>query len=91
MSENERSKPAGRILTFERTGERYFRQALSKVENNNLLGACASYQLALFNDPDKPDYILGYAEMLTGMGRFDDSNRVLLCFLPDKRKRPAEC
>lgn len=91
MNENERIKPAGRILPFEITGERYFRRALSKAENNNLLGACASYQLALFNEPDHADYILGYAEMLTGMGRFDDSNRVLLCFFPDKRSRPAEC
>ncbi len=91
MNEIERTRPAGRILPFERTGERYFRQALSKVENNNLPGAAASYQLALFNEPDHPDYILGYAEMLTGMGRFDDSNRVLLCFFPDAKKRPAEC
>ena len=91
MNGNERIKPAGRILPFERTGERYFRQALSKAENNNLLGACASYQLALLNEPDNPDYIMGYAEMLTGMGRFDDSNRVLMCYFTDKRNRPAEC
>lgn len=91
MSGNERIMPAGRILPFERTGERYFRQALSKIENNNLLGACASYQLALLNEPDNPDYILGIAEMLTGMGRFDDSNRILLCFFPDAQSRPPEC
>ena len=91
MSENERTRPAGRILPFERTGERYFQQALSKVENNNLLGAAACYQLALFKDPSKPDYALGYAEMLTGMGRFENSNLVLLCYFPDVSNRPAEC
>ncbi|MEA5059526.1 MAG: tetratricopeptide repeat protein [Candidatus Pelethousia sp.] len=91
MSKNERMNRTGRILPFERTGERYFRQALAKVENNNLLGACASYQLALVKEPHNSDYILGFAEMLTGMGRFDDSNRVLLCYFPDVQKRPAEC
>lgn len=91
MSENKRNARTGRVLPFERTGERYFHQALTKVENNNLPGACASYQMALLREPGNPDYILGLAEMLTGMGRFDESNRVLLCFFPDGRERPSEC
>ena len=91
MSKKERMGLPGRVLPFEITGERYLHQALAKADHNDLPGACASYQLALYKEPDNPDYIMGYAEMLTGMGRFDESNRVLLCFFPDVKDRPATC
>ena len=91
MRDQGSSRRTGRVLPFQKSGEMYFRQALAKADNHDLPGACASYQLALFQEPENPDYILGLAEMLTGMGRFDDSNRVLFSCLPSHRKRPAEC
>ena len=91
MNQTGYSKGPGRVLPFKGTGTHYFRQALSKADSNDLPGACASYQMALRLEPDNPEYILGMAEMLTGMGRFDDSNRVLLRYFPEEKDRPAEC
>lgn len=85
MNQTGYSKGPGRVLPFKGTGTHYFRQALSKADSNDLPGACASYQMALRLEPDNPEYILGMAEMLTGMGRFDDSNRVLLRYFQRKR------
>ena len=91
MNQTGYSKGPGRVLPFKGTGTHYFRQALSKADSNDLPGACASYQMALRLEPDNPEYILGMAEMLTGMGRFDDSNRVLLRYFPEEKDRPTEC
>lgn len=91
MNQTGYSNRPGRVLPFKGTGAHYFRQALSKADSNDLPGACASYQMALRLEPDNPEYILGMAEMLTGMGRFDDSNRVLLKYFPEEKARPAEC
>ncbi|MEN6472240.1 MAG: tetratricopeptide repeat protein [Clostridiaceae bacterium] len=81
----------GKVLKFERTGEYFFRRGLSKLDNNNLLDALANYRLALEHDPQNAEVRLAIAETLTEMGRFEESNRVLMTFFYEDGERPTEC
>lgn len=81
----------GKILKFERTGEYFFRRGLNKLDQNNLLDAMANYRLALERDPQNEEIRLAIAETLTEMGRYEESNRVLLTFFYEEKERPSEC
>jgi len=81
----------GKVLKFERTGEYFFRRGLNKLDQNNLLDAMANYRLALERDPQNEEIRLAIAETLTEMGRYEESNRVLLTFFYEEKERPSEC
>ena len=82
---------SGKVLSFEQDGGFYFRRGLSKLDKNNLLGAMADYRVALSKDPQNEDVILGIAEVLTAMERFEESNRMLMSRFSDEQTCPTEC
>ena len=78
------------MLSFEQSGEFYLRSGMTKLDKNDLLGAMASYRIALDKDPDNPEIILAIAEILTAMQRYDESNRLLMSrFGVDERPNEA--
>ncbi len=77
------------MLSFEQNGDFYLRSGMTKLDKNDLLGAMACYRIALDKDPDNPEIILGIAEILTAMQRYDESNRLLMCYFTDDQ-RPSE-
>jgi len=80
----------GKLLSFEQTGEHYYRTGLAKLDKNDLVGAMANYRLALERDPQNKDIVLSMAEVLTGMEKYDESNRLLLTHFRDGKKCPTE-
>ena len=77
------------MLQFAQDGEFYYRSGSSKLEKNDLTGAIASYRMALKLDPKNYDAVLGIAEILTAMGRTEESNRLLMVKFREE-ERPAE-
>ena len=73
------------MLQFAQDGEFYYRSGSSKLEKNDLTGAIASYRMALKLDPKSYDAVLGIAEILTAMGRTEESNRLLMVKLRRRR------
>ena len=89
MAEKIRTGKGGKVLQFAQDGEFYYRSGSSKLEKNDLVGAIASYRMALKLDPQNYDAVLGIAEILTAMGRTEESNRLLMVKLREE-ERPAE-
>jgi Tfp pilus assembly protein PilF len=86
-----RGKGPGKVLSFEQTGELYYRHGLGKMDASAYFAALHSYRLALQHDPENAEYLLSTAEALTAIMRYDESNRLLLSFFPDLKAQPAEC
>lgn len=89
MAEKFRTEKGGKVLQFAQDGEFYYRSGSSKLEKNDLTGAIASYRMALKLDPKNYDAVLGIAEILTAMGRTEESNRLLMVKFREE-ERPAE-
>lgn len=89
MTHKLRAARGGKVLSFEQDGDFYLRSGMAKLDKNDLLGAMASYRIALDKDPDNPEIILGIAEILTAMQRYDESNRLLISYFT-KEERPSE-
>ena len=75
------------MLQFAQDGEFYYRSGSSKLEKNDLTGAIASYRMALKLDPKNYDAVLGIAEILTAMGRTEESNRLLMVKFREEEAR----
>ncbi len=83
-------KKSGKVLSFEQTGDFFFRRGASKLDKNNLLDAMVYYNKALERDAGNMDIRLAIAETLTEMYRFEESNRLLLTSFLDEEDRPSE-
>ncbi len=79
MSKRELRAPAGRgkILPFQQPGEFFYKRGLEKLDKNNLPDAMAYYGKALERDPENEEIRIAMAQALTGMSRFEESNRIL--------------
>ncbi len=81
----------GKVLPFAQDGDFYYRRGISKLDKNNLVGAIADYRLALSRDSQNAEIVLGIAEVLTAMERFEESNRMLMSWFSNEKTCPAEC
>lgn len=90
MTDKTKAAKGGKVLPFARDGEFYCRSGSNKLEKNDLVGAIASYRAALRLEPGNADAVLGMAEILTAMGRTEESNRLLMIKFRDDEHRPAE-
>ena len=90
MSGKEKQARAGKVLSFNQSGDFFFRRGMSKLDKNNLLDALAMYKEALKRDPANADIKLAIAEVLSEMNRFEESNRALFTLFPSKPDRPSE-
>ena len=54
MTHKLRAAKGGKVLSFEQSGAFYLRSGMTKLDKNDLLGAMASYRIALDKDPDNP-------------------------------------
>lgn len=87
----EKSKKQGKVLSFEKNSEFFFKRGLSKLDKNDLLEAICNYRRALLCEPDSEEIVMAIAEVLAQMGRYADSNRLIFMHFPDADARPNEC
>lgn len=81
----------GKVLSFEQTGDFFYKRALGKLDKNNLPDAAAYYGEALRREPENAEFRIAMAQVLTEMGRFEDSNRILFQLTHSKKEVDAEC
>ena len=67
----------GKVLPFQQPGEFFYKRGLEKLDKNNLPDAMAYYGKALERDPENEEIRIAMAQALTGMSRFEESNRIL--------------
>jgi len=93
VQNREKKVPAarGKVLSFEQTGDFFYKRALDKLDKNNLPDAAAYYGEALRREPENAEFRIAMAQVLTEMGRFEDSNRILFGLTHDKKAVDAEC
>ncbi len=73
MPENDEVKTNGKVLSFSRDHSFYAKRGDAKRNQNNPVDAVAMYVEALERNPDDNDTRLAAANVLTEMGRFQDS------------------
>lgn len=83
-------KTGGKVIPFQQNASFYLKRGAKSMERNNLLEALHRYRLAYEAAPDQADTVLALAETLSGMQRFEESNRLLLILLSRGEDLP-EC
>lgn len=68
----------GKILSFQQDTDFFLRRGAKELDRNDLLSAVQSYRKAYTGDPTDLDSCLALADVLNRMGRFEESNRLLL-------------
>jgi Tetratricopeptide repeat. len=81
----------GKVVDFRPTGEFYFSLGLKSYQRNDLLNAKKYLRRACQLDPLEPDYAFQYAIVLSELGQFEESNRVLHKILQDMDGNFYEC
>ena len=71
-------KRGGKVLPFEQKSDFYYKRGSDKHDKNDLIEALSSYRRALEKDPDNQYTRLALAQVLTEMGRYAESNRILI-------------
>ena len=83
-------KRGGKVLPFEQKSDFYYKRGSDKHDKNDLIEALSSYRRALEKEPDNQYTRLALAQVLTEMGRYAESNRILIPLLNTKDAEP-EC
>ena len=90
QNQQQRQKSRGKVLSFEQKGEFFYKRGLDRMDKNDLVEALANYRMALEREPENDEVRLAAAEVLTGMERYEESNRILLAMLRGDKTEP-EC
>jgi len=69
------------IVGFEQPAEFYYNSALKYLEDYNYIDALPYLRKAVEKDPENSEYSTALAEALTEIGRFDESNSIILDLL----------
>ncbi len=80
-----------KILEFNRPAEFYSRTAQKMTESSNYLGALSMMRHALEKDKDNAEYTMQMAEILTGLGKYEESNSLLFDLLLHSDDLRNEC
>ncbi len=80
-----------RVLKYNQSGAFLLKKAEKLANNNKLIEALPFYRRAEAAEPDNLDYKLYLAEAYTDMGRFEDSNAILINMLKNKSTAITEC
>lgn len=80
-----------KILEFSRPAEFYSKTAQKMTESANYLGALSMMRHALEKDRDNAEYTMQMAEILTGLGKYEESNSLLFDLLLHSRDMRNEC
>ncbi len=70
-----------KILEFNKPADFYSRTAQKMTESSNYLGALSMMRRALEKDKDNAEYTMQMAEILTGLGKYEESNSLLFDLL----------
>ena len=81
----------GKVLSFDQPGDFFLRAGMRAQEQNNLTEAAAAYREAMRKEPENTECRLALAEVLTQMGRFDESNQLLFNLAQSEEAPPSEC
>jgi len=79
------------VLAFERPADFYFRTAQKMMDNGDYVTAVSLLRRALAKDPGNLEYSICYAELLTDMYKFEESNSVLFDLLARDGAVTPEC
>lgn len=77
-------KKGNKVLKFDQPGEFYSRRAQKSMNRNDLSEALSFYRYALDKDPHNTDYRISLAHILTEMGLYESSNRILIRLVREK-------
>ncbi|MEA4852913.1 MAG: tetratricopeptide repeat protein [Christensenella sp.] len=80
-----------KILEFNRPADFYFRTAQKMTETSNYLGALSMMRKALEKDEGNSEYVMQMAEILTELGKYEESNSLLFDMLLRSEERKNEC
>lgn len=79
------------VLAFERPADFYYRTAQKMMDNGDYITAVSLLRRALAKDPGNLEYSICYAELLTDMYKFEESNSVLFDLLARDGAVTPEC
>ena len=79
-----------KILEFERPADFYYETAVKYLDSLNYIDALPFLRKAIDKDSGNIDYLLTYSEVMTEMGKYDESNAVLFDMLKNGKVHP-EC
>ncbi|MEA5002836.1 MAG: tetratricopeptide repeat protein [Christensenella sp.] len=80
-----------KILEFNKPADFYSRTAQKMTESSNYLGALSMMRHALEKDKDNAEYTMQMAEILTGLGKYEESNSLLFDLLLHSDELRNEC
>lgn len=84
-------KQSLKIVSFERPADFYFQSALKMIDNTNYLGALPMVRKALEKAPGNLDYMMKYAEILTELSKYEESNSILFEIQMKAKNERSEC
>ena len=81
---------ASNIIGFDQPAEFYYNSALKYIDEHNYIDALPYLRKAMEKDPDNVDYNFDYAEILSEMGKYEESNAVFFELI-EKGDEPPVC
>ncbi|MGI6153433.1 MAG: tetratricopeptide repeat protein, partial [Christensenellaceae bacterium] len=82
---------AKKVLKFERPAEFYFKTTQKMIDSGHYIGAVNMIRKALKKEPENEEYRLYYAELLTDMNKYEESNSILFEMLSESKEPNADC
>lgn len=79
------------VLAFEQPANFYYRTAQKMIDQGNYIQAVNLFRKAINKEPDNAEFMIGYAELLTDMYKFEESNSILFELIRQKKQITPEC
>ena len=87
---SELKQDSGKILKFEKSAKYHFRKYQKHIDSGNYFASLAALRNAMVQEPDNPEYLLSYAELLTEIEHFYESNVVLFDMMQNVNNENAQ-
>ncbi len=80
-----------KILAFDQPADFYYKRAQRLMDDGNYINALPIMRIALEKAPDDYEFSLCLAEILTELGKYEESNRVLFEAIEQQKDVDADC